>query len=148
MVKKGLNMSFFENKKKKSRIVGQKCQKKKVLRMGLPGTQKLSQLYAIILVLSRASQVPNKTKRASQIKQFGLSGPKNNKKLRHIKNQTYSFICYRNMPKHVQISKTRAKQNATMLHVHTVDTQNLKKNVNLICVIWNLYHLNKRYIID
>ena len=75
-------------------------------------------------------------------------GQKTIKKLRHIKNQTYSFICYRNMPKHVQISKTRAKQNATMLHVHTVDTQNLKKNVNLICVIWNLYHLNKRYIID
>merc|ERR1712086_1210428 len=49
---------FLEKKSFRSRIVGQKCQKKKILRMGLPGTQNLSQLHAIILMLSRASQLP------------------------------------------------------------------------------------------
>ena len=45
MVKNGekkVNNVICRKKKYKSRIVGQKCQKKKVLRMGLPGTQKLS----------------------------------------------------------------------------------------------------------
>ena len=63
MVKKKLKHVIFQKSKPlRSRIVGQKCFKKRNLRMGLPGTQNLSQLYAIILMLSRASQVPYNAK--------------------------------------------------------------------------------------
>ena len=40
--RKSLKTKISKNKSLRSHIVGQKCQKKEVLRMGLPGTQNLS----------------------------------------------------------------------------------------------------------